>query len=112
MGTVYRPQSSPQHAAEATKTVSSYALPKIGDKRVDRITSEDVVVVLLSIWDEKPEKARRLRRVFSTLTQRVVAQKRRSGDQTGPSNRAALVLTVFCVRTAAWNMVMLGARPS
>ena len=34
-------------------------MPQIGAKRVSEVTSADVLVVLMQIWDEKPETARR-----------------------------------------------------
>lgn len=38
-----------------------HAYPAIGDKRVDAITSEDVLRILTPVWSSKPEIARRLR---------------------------------------------------
>ena len=38
-----------------------YALGKLGGKRVDRITTADVLAVLTPIWNDKRETARRVR---------------------------------------------------
>ena len=56
---MYGPNWSTKHTAEWLKTVRDYLGPTIGETRVDRITSADVMAVLLPIWNEKPETARR-----------------------------------------------------
>ena len=50
---MHRPTWSAKHAAQWAATLRMYAHPKIGRKRVDRITSADVMGVLLPIWSEK-----------------------------------------------------------
>ena len=41
--------------------------PKIGQKRVDWITTADVMGVLLPIWNEKHQTAKRLRQRIATV---------------------------------------------
>ena len=43
------------------RSLWDYAVPKIGRKRVDRITTANVMEVLLPIWSTKRETARRVR---------------------------------------------------
>ena len=46
-------------AAQWRASLRDYAVPKIGRKRVDRMTTADVMEVLLPIWSTKRETARR-----------------------------------------------------
>ena len=41
--------------------MEAYAFPVIGDKRVDKVGSSDILEVLQPIWLKKPETARRVR---------------------------------------------------
>lgn len=50
-----------KHAAQWLSTLETYAFPKIGGRSVDEITPADVKDVLLDIWLEKPETAKRVR---------------------------------------------------
>ena len=51
-----------------------YAYPKIGRKRVDRITSADVMEVLLPIWSAKHTTAKRVRERIGTVMKWAIAQ--------------------------------------
>ena len=42
-------------------SLRDYALPRLGNMRVDAVTTSDVMAVLLPIWSTKRETARRLR---------------------------------------------------
>ena len=44
------------------QVLNRYAMPKIGNLPVDRITEADVLAILKPIWTEKPETARRVKR--------------------------------------------------
>ena len=48
-------------AAQWRASLRDYAVPKIGGKRVNRMTTADVMEVLLPIWSTKRETARRVR---------------------------------------------------
>jgi integrase len=50
-----------KHKAEWINTLATYTFPVIGNKRVNEITTADVLAVLSPIWTEKPETARRVR---------------------------------------------------
>ena len=54
-------------ADQWTGSLTNYAFPVIGDKRVDQITRADVIDILLPIWTEKEETARRVRQRIATI---------------------------------------------
>ena len=43
------------------RTLGTYAIPRLGQMQVDRITSADVMAVLQPIWSEKAVTASRVR---------------------------------------------------
>ena len=49
-----------KHARQWVSTLKTYARPKIGDKAVDSITTEDILAVLSPIWISKNETAKRV----------------------------------------------------
>ena len=63
--------------------LSRYALPALGVRPVDSITVEDIAGVLLPIWSEKTQTAKRLRRKLSTIMQAAVAAGHRADDPAG-----------------------------
>ena len=52
---------SAKHAWQWTATLERHAFPRLGDKPVSAITTEDVMAVLRPIWPETPETASRIR---------------------------------------------------
>ncbi len=50
-----------KHTDQWLSTLKRYAFPTIGDMTLDRIERRDVLAVLMPIWGEKPETARRVR---------------------------------------------------
>lgn len=50
-----------KHQHQWVQTIEDYALPTLGGMAVSEVTREDVLKVLLPIWEEKPETASRLR---------------------------------------------------
>lgn len=56
-----------KHAAQWIKTLEDYVFPELGDSRVDRIRSENVVRTLSPIWLKKPETARRVLQRIGTV---------------------------------------------
>ena len=61
-------------------SLSIYVLPHIGAKRVDAITSFDVLAVLRPIWATKRETARRVRSRISIVMRWAIAQNYRVDD--------------------------------
>ena len=50
-----------KHGQQWINTLRDYAFPIIGNRRVDKIDSADILKVLSPIWLSKPETARRVR---------------------------------------------------
>lgn len=48
-------------------TLVSYAHPRLGNKRVDQITSADIMACLTPIWHHKPETARRIKQRIAAV---------------------------------------------
>ena len=61
-------------AAQWRASLRDYAVPKIGARRVDRISTADVMEVLLPIWSAKRETARRVRQRIGAVMKWAVAQ--------------------------------------
>ena len=88
---IHRPNwRNAKHAAQWTATLRDYVFPKIGNKRVDLVSTADVMEVLLPIWSEKHATARRVRQRISTVMKWVVAQGLRQGNPAGDAIGAAL----------------------
>ena len=71
-------------------SLRDYALPKLGKMPVDRITTADVLAVLMPIWHVKHTTATRVRQRISTIMLWAVAQGFRTDDPAGASIGAAL----------------------
>lgn len=56
-----------KHKAQWLSSLNAYAFPLIGDAAVDRIDGPMIRDVLLPIWLEKPETARRVRQRIGTV---------------------------------------------
>jgi len=56
-----------KHAISWIQTLERHALPKIGNKRIDKIGRTDVLTVLTPIWTTRPETARRVRQRMRTV---------------------------------------------
>ena len=56
-----------KHAVSWIQTLERHALPKIGNKRIDKIGRADVLTVLTPIWTTRPETARRVRQRLRTI---------------------------------------------
>ena len=88
---LYRPNwKSAKHARQWMTTLRHYAYPKIGHKRVDWITSADIMAVLLPIWNEKPPTAQRVRQRIGTVMKWAIAQGYRMDNPAGAALGAAL----------------------
>ena len=71
-------------------SLSTYAFPLIGNKRVNLITSADVLAVVLPIWAPKRETAARVRQRISAVMKWAIAQGHRADDPAGEAVLAAL----------------------
>ena len=71
-------------------SLRDYAMPKLGGRPVHRITTADVMAVLLPIWNEKRVTARRVRHRISAVMRWAVAQGYREDNPAGEAIGAAL----------------------
>ncbi|MDV4155864.1 tyrosine-type recombinase/integrase [Rhizobium brockwellii] len=69
-----------KHINQWINTLTQYATPVIGNMRVDRIDTPDILRVLAPIWMTKPETARRVRQRLSTVFDWAKASGYRVGD--------------------------------
>lgn len=65
---------NPKHAAQWINTMRQYVFPRLGSKSVAEIDSSDVLAVLMPIWNEKPETAKRVRQRIGSVLKWAVAQ--------------------------------------
>ncbi len=71
---------NPKHATQWLTTLKTYAVPVIGDYRVNTIDTPAVLRVLAPIWLTKPETARRVRQRIGTVLDWAKAAGYRTGD--------------------------------
>ena len=71
---------NPKHRDQWINTLRDYAFEKIGAKRVNAVTTADVLQVLTPIWLEKPETARRVRQRMRAVLDWAKAAGHRDGD--------------------------------
>ncbi len=79
-----------RHEANWRRSLSQYAYPPIGAKLVSEITSLDVMALLVPIWTEKQETARKLRQRIGAVMKWAVAQGYRADNPAGDAIGAAL----------------------
>lgn len=70
-----------KHASQWINTLTEYAFPKLGSRRVDQIETPDVLAVLSPIWLARPETARRVRQRIGAVMDWAGA----AGHRTGPN---------------------------
>ena len=71
-------------------TLDNYAMPKLGKRPVDRISTADVMAVLVPIWNEKRVTARKVRQRIGAVMRWAVAQGYREDNPAGDAIGAAL----------------------
>ena len=71
-------------------SLRDYVMPKLSRKRVDAITTADVMAVLLPIWSTKRQTARRVRQRIGAVMKWAVAQGYRDDNPAGDAISAAL----------------------
>jgi integrase len=69
-----------KHAAQWINTLTTYAIPHFGTRRVDQIETPDVLRALSPIWLTKPETARRVRQRIGTVFNWAKAAGYRTGE--------------------------------
>ena len=74
-------------------SLRDYAMPRLGGKPVDKITTADVLAVLVPIWSTKRETARRVRQRIGAILKWAVAQGYRDDNPAGEAIGEALPKT-------------------
>lgn len=92
-------KDSSKSAAQWESSLAAYAFPVFGSKRVDQITSADVMAAVLPIWATKRETASRVRQRISAVMRWAVAQGYRADDPAGPAVLQALPKGVATPKT-------------
>lgn len=69
-----------KHAAQWLTTLETYAFPGLGTVLVDQVGTPEVREVLIPIWLEKPETARRIRQRIGTVMDWATAKGHRAGE--------------------------------
>ena len=77
-------------AAQWRASLRDYAMPVIGNKRIDRIGTADVLAVLTPIWTSKRETARRVRQRIGAMMKWAVAAGLRDDNPAGDAIGEAL----------------------
>ena len=84
----WRPGSKSE--AQWRASLRDYAARRLGDKRVDQITTSDVLAVLVPVWSAKRETARRVRQRIGAVMKWAVAEGYREDNPAGDAIGAAL----------------------
>jgi integrase len=69
-----------KHGAQWLASLKAYALPFIGGKRVDAITTADAMAILRPIWNSKTETANRVRQRCERILDAEAVKGHRSGE--------------------------------
>ncbi|WP_443969606.1 tyrosine-type recombinase/integrase [Sphingobium sp. CR28] len=71
----YKPTwRNPKHGDQWINSLTTYVFPHLGKRRIDTITSADVLAALNEVWNEKPETARRLKQRVGTVLKWAIAK--------------------------------------
>ncbi len=79
-----------KHRAQWMTTLTTYAFPAIGDITMDELDGPDVRDVLVAIWLEKPETARRVRQRIVSVVDWAVAKGYRDNGLPMPAINKSL----------------------
>ena len=89
---IHRPGWKKGSTSEQTwrRTLNTYVDPFLGTKRVDRITTNDIMNVLVPIWHEKPVTAKLTKQKISTIMRWAIAAGHRLNNPAGDAISAGL----------------------
>ena len=71
-------------------SLRDYAMPRLGRRPVNTITSADVLAVLMPIWNVKRETARRVRQRIGAICKWAIAEGHRDDNPAGDAITSAL----------------------
>lgn len=69
-----------KHTDQWINTLEAYVYPTIGKRQVNKIETGDILKVLMPIWTDKPETARRALQRVRTVLDHATAAGHRSGE--------------------------------
>ena len=88
---IHRPTWRNARSAEIWRaSLRDYALPRLGHRRIDQITTADVMDCLVLRWQEKTETMRRVRQRLSAIFKWAIAEGYRNDNPAGEAISAAL----------------------
>ena len=89
---IHRPswKNGSKSAAQWEASLRDYVVPRLGGLRVSDVTTADVMAVLLPIWSQKHETARRVRQRIGAIMKWAIAQGYRGDNPAGEAIGAAL----------------------
>jgi len=79
-----------KHREQWLSSLTTYAFPSIGDEFVENVTAPQIKALLLPIWQEKPETARRVMQRVGTVLDWAYANGDRATEAPMRSIRAGL----------------------
>ena len=79
-------------------SLRDYAMPRLGRKPVSKITTADVLAVLVPIWSTKRETAKRVRQRIGAIMKWAVAEGYREDNPAGDAIGAALPRGLYNVK--------------
>ena len=72
--------SSDRHVAQWTESLTKHAFPVIGHKRIDTVTTADILAVLTPIWVDHPETSTRVKQRIGKVIDYAIAHGWRSDN--------------------------------
>ena len=69
-----------KHGQQWLNTLTTFVFPYFGDKRIDAVSSADVLAALTPIWNKHPETARRVKQRIGTVMKWAMANGWRSDN--------------------------------
>lgn len=86
---LYKPTwRNPKHGAQWLSSSNEHVYPHFGKKRVDMITSADVLAALTPIWNQLPETARRVKQRIGNVLKWAIAQGLRTDNPADAISKA------------------------
>ena len=80
---IIAPSNTGQTVQDWRNVLTTYAYPRLGSVRVDRVTTAHVLAVLEPVWLAKPSVGKKLRRRLSAVMQAAQAAGHRTDDPAG-----------------------------
>ena len=77
-----------KHAQQWLNTLSTFVFPVFGDKRIDAVTSADVLAAITPVWNTRPETARRVKQRIGSVMDWAMANGWRSDNPANTISKA------------------------